>query len=231
MSIITEFEARLPAAPRGKFQRLQRPIDIQRYLDSIPYVGEERDRCPLDVMKDEQCHCLDGGLFAALALRRIGDPGLLIDLVPAKDSKGRKLDDDHVLAVYRRHGLWGAVAKSNFPWLRYREPAYRNVRELVMSYFEVYYSVDAIKALRGYTRPFDISRHDRLDYAWDEGGAALLYKRFYSRTEIPLIPPEAEALLEPVDQRAYDSGILGVNWDWVYRPQDGPTSAKKEPRD
>jgi hypothetical protein len=219
MSLVSEFEARLPAPLREKFKSLTSPIEIQRYLNGLPYVGEERDRCPLDVMKDGQCHCLDGGLLAALALRRMGEAGVLIDLVPGKDSQGRNLDDDHVLALFRRHGRWGAVAKSNFPWLRYREPVYRTVRELVMSYFEVYYSVAAIKALRGYTRPFDIARFDELDYAWDEQGARSLYKKFYARKEIGLIPPESEALLEPVDKLAYDSGILGVNWDWVYRPK------------
>lgn len=218
MSLIEEFEARLPLRLRRKFQSFQSPIDIQRYLDSLAYIGEERDRCPLDVMKDKQCHCLDGGLFAALALRRIGDPGLIIDLVPVKDAKGRKLDDDHVLAIFRRHGRWGAVAKSNFPWLRYREPVYRSIRELVMSYFEVYFSVNSIKVLRAYTRPFNIATCDRLHFAWDEAGAGQLYKRFYARTEIALIPRATEALLMPVDQREYDSGFLGVNWDWVYQP-------------
>ena len=219
MSLVSEFEARLPTPLKEKFRSLTSPIEVQRYLDSLPYIGEERDRCPLDVMKDGQCHCLDGGLLAALTLRRTGEAGILIDLVPGKDSQGRNLDDDHVLALFRRHGRWGAVAKSNFPWLRYREPVYRTVRELVMSYFEVYYSVAGIKALRGYTRPFDIARFDELDYAWDEQGAKRLYKKFYARKEIRLIPPESEALLEPVDKLAYDSGILGVNWDWVYRPK------------
>jgi hypothetical protein len=169
-------------------------------------------------MRDGQCHCLDGGLMAAVALRRIGEPGMLIDLVPLHDQNGKKLDDDHVLAVFRRHGAWGAIAKSNFPWLRYREPVYRSLRELVMSYFEVYFSLDAIKALRGYTRPLDISRYDRLDYAWSESGAAQLYKSLYSRKAIPLISKEAEHQLQPVDQRAYDSGTLGVDMNWVYRP-------------
>ena len=218
MSLITEFEARLPADLRRRFQSLRSPADIQQYLDSLAYVGEERDRCPLDVMRDGQCHCLDGGLLGALALRRIGDPGLLIDLVPLKDSKGKKLDDDHVLAVFCRHGLWGALAKSNFAWLRYREPAYRSLRELVMSYFEVYFSVDGLKALRGYTRPLDIATCDHLNYAWDEAGAARLYRKFYARREIRLISSKTEALLQPVDQRAYDSGFLGVNQSWVYRP-------------
>ena len=219
ISVIREFETRLPPPLRETFLSLKQPVDIQRYLDSLPYIGEERDRCPLDVMRDGQCHCLDGGLFAALALRRIGEPGLLIDLVPLQDASGQKLDDDHVLAVFRRYGRWGAVAKSNFPWLRYREPVYRNLRELVMSYFEVYYSLDSIKALRGYTRPFDIARLDDLNYPWDEAGAAKLYGKFYRRKSIPLISRQTEALLEPVDQRAYDSGVLGVNMDWAYRPK------------
>ena len=218
MSLIDQFEARLPAPLRRKFQSLKSPIEIQRYLDSLAYIGEERDRCPLDVMKDKQCHCLDGGLFAALALRRIGDPGLLVDLVPVRDARGRNLDDDHVLAVFRRNGRWGCVAKSNFPWLRYHEPVYRSIRELVMSFFEVYFSVNSIKVLRGYTRPFDISRYDHLNYAWDEGGARELYRRLYARKSVPLIPRESEALLTPVDKRQYRSGFLEVNWDWVYRP-------------
>ncbi len=218
MSLVTEFESRLPAALRREFRSLRRPIEIQRTLNRMAYISEERDRCPLDVMKDRQCHCLDGGLFAALALRRIGDPGLLIDLVPLKDSKGRPLDDDHVLAVFRRHGRWGAVAKSNFAWLRYRDPVYRSLRELVMSYFEAYVSVKAIKVLRGYTRPLDISRYDGWNYAWEEGGAAKLYKKLYSRTAIPIISPENAGLLENPDQLEYDSGFLGVNMDWVYRP-------------
>jgi len=219
MSLISEFEARLPARLRKTFRSLKSPMDIQRYLDGIAYIGEERDRCCLDVMKDAQAHCLDGGLFAALAFRRLGDPGLLIDLVPAKDEDGNKLDDDHVLAVFRRYGLWGAVAKSNYPWLRYREPVYRSLRELVMSYFEVYYSLYSLKVLRGYTRPLDISRYDRLNYAWDEAGAGELYRIFYRRKAIPLISKRTEALLEPVDKRAYDSGVLGVDWDWVYWPK------------
>lgn len=218
MSFVGKFEAHLPNRLRSRFRALRKPIDIQRYLDSLAYVGEERDRCPLDVIKDGQCHCLDGGLFAALALRKIGDRGLLVDLVPTRDRNGHNLDDDHVLAVYQRYGCWGAIAKSNFPWLRYREPVYRSLRELVMSYFEVYYSLAGVKVLRGYTRPLDIARYDALDYAWGEAGARTLYKRLYARKPVGLISAHSQALLQPVDRLAYDSGIVGVNWKWVYRP-------------
>ncbi len=220
MRAIAEFEKRLPAGPRDAFASLDSPIAIQRYLDELPYVAEERDRCPLDVMQDRQCHCLDGGLFAAVALRRIGEPGLLLDLVPARDSKGNSLDDDHVLALYRRRGAWGAIAKSNFAWLRFREAVYRSLRELVMSYFEVYFSIQGVKVLRGYTRPLDISRYDHLHYAWDEAGARQLYRQLYRRKAIPLISATAASELQSTDRRAYESGTLGVNWDWVYRPKE-----------
>jgi hypothetical protein len=219
VSTVADFEARLPARLRATFRSLTDPAGIQRYLDGLPYVGEYRDRCPLDVMRDRQCHCLDGGLLAALALRRIGYPGLLIDLVPAKDSRGTNLDDDHVLAVFWRHGAWGAVAKSNYPWLRYREPVHRTLRELVMTYFEVYFSVSGAKALRGYTRPLDISLYDRVDYAWDETGAAQLYKALYCRKPVRLISKHAENQLQPVDRRAYESGTVGVDFNWVYTPK------------
>ena len=219
MSTIAEFETRLPARLRATFRSLNEPAGIQRYLDGLPYVGEYRDRCPLDVMRDGRCHCLDGGLLAALALRRIGYPGLLIDLVPAKDSRGTNLDDDHVLAIFRRRGAWGAIAKSNYPWLRYREPVHRTLRELVMTYFEVYFSVSGLKALRGYTRPLNISIYDRLDYAWDQTGAAQLYKALYRHKPIRLISKHAENQLQPVDSRAFESGTVGVDFNWVYRPK------------
>lgn len=221
MGLTKEFAGCLPENLRRRFESLDSPIAIQRYLDELPYVAEERDRSPLDVMLDGQCHCLDGGLFAALAMRRLGEPGLLLDLVPAKDKSGRQLDDDHVLALYRRRGAWGAVAKSNFAWLRFREPVYRSLRELVMSYFEVYFSILGVKVLRGYTRPLDISRYDHLEYAWNEAGAAKLYKTLYKRKATHLISPRSAAELQSVDRRAYDSGTLGVDWDWVYRPKTG----------
>ena len=148
-------------AERTALDALHSPFAIQAFLDATPYSPEDRDRCPLNVIRDRVAHCLDGALFAAMALRRLGYPPLLIDLLPEPD-----IDDDHVLAIFKVNGCWGAVAKSNFVGLRYREPVYRTLRELVMSYFEPFYNVEGVRTLRGYTLPVNLSvRPLRLDMA------------------------------------------------------------------
>lgn len=206
-SFINKFESHLNADLRKQFKELKTPFAIQEYLDSMPYIGEERDRSPLNVLLDKQCHCLDGGFFAALALWRIGFKPLVIDLVPAPGK-----DDDHVLALYQLDGYWGAVAKSNYVNLGFREPVYKNLRELVITYFEHFVSIHKEKTLRGYTRPLDASRYTHLNWAWDESGAnQLYYEYFYRRKEIPLISAGAAKRLNPLSDRAYAAEILHTN--------------------
>jgi hypothetical protein len=206
-SFLIEFQSRLPENLRAKFLSLDTPFAIQEYLDSMPYIGEERDRSPLHVMLDGQCHCLDGGFFAALALWQIGFKPLLIDLVPELG-----MDDDHVLALFQMDGRWGAVAKSNYVNLGFREPVHKDLRELVMTYFEHYVSVHQEKTLRGYTRPFDAARYTPLNWAWDEVGANQLYHRhFYGRRAIPLISPRMAERLHLVTDRVYAAETLHTN--------------------
>jgi len=201
------FQSRLRVDLRIKFRSLDSPFAIQEYLDNMPYVAQRRDRSPLNVMSDEQCHCLDGGFFAALALWRIGFRPLLIDLVPDPG-----MDDDHVLALYQVDGRWGAVAKSNYVNLGFREPVYQNLRELVMTYFEHYVSVHQEKTLRGYTRPLDASRYTHLNWSWDEAGAnQLYYKHFYGRKAIPLITAQMVKRLNPLTDRAYAAETMYTN--------------------
>lgn len=206
-SFLIEFQSCLPENLRAKFLSLDTPFAIQEYLDSMPYIGEERDRSPLHVMLDGQCHCLDGGFFAALALWQIGFKPLLIDLVPELG-----MDDDHVLALFQMDGRWGAVAKSNYVNLGFREPVHKDLRELVMTYFEHYVSVHQEKTLRGYTRPFDAARYTHLNWAWDEAGANQLYHRhFYGRRAIPLISPRMAERLHLVTDRVYAAETLHTN--------------------
>lgn len=206
-SFHNEFQSRLGADLRTKFLSLDTPFAIQEYLDSMPYIGEKRDRSPLNVMLDGQCHCLDGGFLAALALWRIGFRPLLIDIVPDPG-----MDDDHVLALYQVDGRWGAVAKSNYVNLGFREPVYKNLRELVMTYFEHYASVHQEKTLRGYTRPLDASRYSHLNWAWDEGGAnKLYYKHFYGRKPIPLLTARMAKKLNLIPDRVYAAETIYTN--------------------
>jgi hypothetical protein len=207
MSFLNEFTKRLTPDLRKQFLQLKTPFAVQQYLDSMPYIGEERDRSPLNVMLDGQCHCLDGGFLAALALWRIGFKPLLIDIVPDPG-----MDDDHVLALYQVDGRWGAVAKSNYVNLGFREPVYRNLRELVMTYFEHYCSIHKEKVLRGYTRPLDASRYIHLNWAWEEAGANRLYhNHFYGRKSIPLITPQLAKRLSPLTDRAYAAETMYTN--------------------
>jgi len=198
---------------RKLFSEFLTPADIQNFLDSFPYVSEDLNRSPLRVMHDRQAHCLDGGLFAAAALWQIGYPPLILDLVPEPG-----VDDDHVLAIYRNDDLYGAVAKSNFSGLRFREPVYRSLRELVMSYFEGFFNVEGKKTLRAYTRPMDLRHYARCEWLWSEDGVEVVVERLYRLKGIPVLNQESIAGLSPMDKRSYESGMLGVNYDGLYKP-------------
>ncbi len=216
MSFLTDFESYLDGDLKEIYQQLNSPFSIQGYLDSMPYIGEDRDRSPLNVMRDRQCHCLDGGFLASLLLWRIGYKPLLIDIVPDPGQ-----DDDHVLALYQEDERWGAIAKSNYVNLGFREPVYKSLRELVMSYFEHYVSVHQTKTLRGYTRPLDASRYTHLNWAWDEVGAnKLYYDHFYRRKAIPLITSRMAGRLSPVTDRVYAAETLHTNLEQSFGNRD-----------
>src|SRR5262245_48895250 len=145
-------------------RKLSSPERIQKYLDDLPYNKEkEGDTCrsPRLVMRNNTAHCFEGALFAAAALRIGGRPPLILDLAAVRD-------DDHVIAVYRTNGFWGAIGKSNYAGLRYRSPVYRTLRELVLSFFEHYYNLKGEKTLRAYSRPVNLARFDLIDWMTSE---------------------------------------------------------------
>jgi hypothetical protein len=211
---VSDFEAYLDHSQRQLFSSLNSPQEIQAFLDSIPYSAENANRCPLSVLRDRQAHCLDGGLFAAAALRRLGHPPILVDLLPEPG-----MDDDHVLAIYKVDGYYGALAKSNYSGLRYREPVYRPLRELVMSYFEDFFNVNGQKTLRSYTVPLRLSRMDGADWMWSDAGADAVEQRLSKLRKIPLLTEKMAAKLSPLDPLSYQAGMLGVNEAGLYRPQ------------
>ena len=154
------------------------------------------------MLRDQVAHCLEGALFAAAALRLHGHRPLLLDL-------GSVRDDDHVLAIFRQYNCWGAVAKSNYSGLRFREPVYRTLRELVMSYFEHYFNLKREKSLRNYSRPVNLARFDRIAWMTSEED---LWPIVYYLVDIPhtsLLRPAASRRLTPVDDRIFAAGLVG----------------------
>ncbi len=195
------------ARERKIFRHLDSPTKIQKFLDDeIGYNLEPGgDTCysPRRVLREKVAHCMEGALLGALALRRLGYPPLLVDLEAVRDS-------DHVLAVYRVHGRWGAVAKSDYSGLRSREPVYSTIRELAMSYFEHYYNPEGEKTLRAYSRPVSLARFDR-EIKWmstfDDVWAIPEYL-----CEIPhasILTKTMERRLAWMDRRLYAAGRLG----------------------
>lgn len=139
------------------FSKLRTPAHVQDFLDRLPINFEPRgDTCrsPRRVLRDRTAHCFEGALLAAAAFLVHGAPPLLLDLKIAPRAK----DHDHVVAPFRTRGYWGAVSKTNHAVLRYREPVYRTVRELALSYFHEYFLDDGRKILRSYSRPLNLRR-------------------------------------------------------------------------
>jgi hypothetical protein len=190
---------------------LESPLKIQAFLDRIPYSADPIYRCPRRVLQDRKAHCYDGALFAAAMLRRLGYPPLILDMFAVRD-------DDHILALYKKDGLWGAVAKSNFVGLRYREPIYRTLRELVMSYFELFFNVDRQKTLRSYTLPLNMSTFDRLDWMVRDEAMETVAHRLDKIRRIPLLSERSIQGLCLTDERSYRAGMEGVNRAGLYKP-------------
>ncbi len=138
-------------------KQFKKPIDIQIFLNGLVYNSEYITNSPKNIFLKQKANCFEGALFAAAALRTMGHKPLIVDLVAEND-------DDHVIAIYKQNNCFGAVAKSNTTVLRFREPVYRSLRELVMSYFDFYFNTLGEKSLRSYSNPVNLSRFDK--YNW-----------------------------------------------------------------
>jgi len=212
MTAVESFNNLLTETERRILSGLSDPYKIQTFLDSISYSIEPVYRCPLQVLRDRVAHCFDGALFAAAMLRRIGHLPVITDMLP------NDRDDDHLLALFRVEGYWGAVAKSNFTGLRYREPVYRSLRELVMSYFEQYYNVAGEKTLRGYTAPLDLTLFDSEDWMISDACLEKIAQRTEKIRRFALLTPQMEAALSKVDDRSLKAGLLGAEDAGLFKP-------------
>jgi hypothetical protein len=185
-------------------QALRSPAGVQRALDAMSYHLATTAWSPRQVLRERTAHCLEGAIFAAVALRVLGFPPLLLDLEAVQDT-------DHVIAVYRIERHWGAIAKSNFSGLRCRAPVYRTLREMVMSYFEDYINLRGDRTLRAHSRPVNLARFDRLHPGWMTSEADLWWipEHLVEIPHTPILTPALERSLFRVDRRALEAAVVG----------------------
>jgi hypothetical protein len=181
---------------------LRTPAGIQSAIEAMPYHHASTAWSPRRVLRERTAHCLEGAVFAAAALRVLGFRPLLLDLEAVQDT-------DHVLAVFQLDGHWGAIAKSNFSGLRYREPVYRTVRELAMSYFEGYVNYRGERTLRAVSRPVDLARFDRRRWMTTDGELWWIAEHLVGVPHTRLLTPAMERRLVRVDRRGLTAALVG----------------------
>ena len=189
-------------AEQRRLRALKTPAGIQRFLDAMPYHLAGTAWSPQKVLQEKTAHCLEGAIFAAAALRVLGFPPLILDLEADQDT-------DHVLAVYKSRGHWGSIAKSNFSGCRDRQPVYRTLRELALSYFHTYFNLRGERTLRRYSQPVNLARFDRRNWMTAEKGVWFIAEHLVDIPHRPLLRRGLEKNLTRVDPRTWASEMVG----------------------
>ena len=192
----------LTAAETRVLRALKTPAKIQQFLDDLPYHHADTAWSPRKVLRERTAHCLEGALLAAAALRVLGQKPLVMDLEGVNDS-------DHVLALYKQKGYWGAIAKSNYSGLRFRAPVYKTIRELALSYFENYFNLRGERTLRGYSLVVDLRDYDKENWMTSEKSVWCVPEYLVTCRHFPLFPPSVARGLPRLDKRSFAAGIVG----------------------
>lgn len=192
-------------------RRFKKPSEIQTFLNQLRYRNAAGARSPLIVERTRMANCFDGAVFAAAALETLGYPPLIVDLAARND-------DDHVIAVYRSGG-WGAIAKSNTTTLQSREPVYRNLRELAMSYFDGYFNTEGYKSLRSYSVPIDLRHFDSIFWRTTNEDLDPIEIRLNTIRHYSLITKPMERRLAKAEPLVMQACFLGANRKGLYNPK------------
>ena len=185
-----------------KLRSLKNPYGIQKFLDDAPYHLADTAWSPRRVLAEKTAHCLEAAVFAAAALRVNGYPPLLLDLEAVNDT-------DHVIAIFRENGGWGAIAKSNFAGLRWREPIHRTLRELALTYFDSYCNLRGERTLRRFSRPVSLKRFDPQHWMTTDKPVWFIAYHLFDLKHYPLLTPEQEKRLHRLDDRLFQAGCWG----------------------
>lgn len=197
----------LPFTPAElrRLRALRTPYGVQRFLDAMPYHLATTAWSPRRVLRERTAHCLEAAIFGAAGLRVLGFPPLLLDLEAEHDT-------DHVIAIFRVNGLWGAVAKSNYSFLEYREPIHRTLRELTLSYFPAYFNLRRERTLRTFSRPVDLRRFDRRGWMTSEESVWYIPEHLLTISHTPLFTRSVARRLVRLDDRSWKAGLVGHRW-------------------
>jgi hypothetical protein len=186
----------LSPAEFAVLRRLSSPERIQAFLNATPInheIGGETVLSVREVIRQKRAHCIEGAMFAACALWVNGDPPLVMHL------DCHESDYPHVIALFRRHGAWGAISKTNGAPLRYRDPIYRSLRELALSYFHEYSNRRGHKTLRSYSVPYDLRRMDLAEWVTNTRSCWKAHDRLVRLRHYRLITARQERLLAKRD--------------------------------
>ena len=187
---------------------LDSPQKIQDFLNKLKINFEPRgDSCfsPRTVLARGECHCIEGAMLAGVALRIHGRKPLVVDMTASDD------DFDHVIAVFQEDGKWGAISKTNHAVLRYREPIYNSIRELVMSYFHEYTKDDGKKTLRSFSNPVNLSKFDKIGWMTREGDVWEIPEHLAEVKHYKILNKKQESNLRRADKLEIKAGKL-VQW-------------------
>ena len=187
------------------------PWSIQVFLDSIDYNPNYECRSPRWVIRKRSAHCFEGALFAAAVLDFLGYKPTIVDMKAYND-------DDHVIAVFREDHYWGAVAKSNFTSLRYREPVYRSLRELIMSYFDFFFNLNGEKSLRSYSLPLNLSVFNDRNWATTDEDLEYIGEKIESMLHYPVATPRMISKLYKASETMIKAGLLGSKPEGLFKP-------------
>lgn len=191
------------------FCALSTPEKMRAFLDALPFnheIGGPTFRSPRAVLKAGEAHCIEGACLAAAILWHHGHLPLLLDL------RTLHIDEDHVVALYRRHGRWGALSKTNHAILRHRDPVYRTVRELALSYFHEFYMWETgRKTLATYSRPFNLRRFGT-DWVTSEENLLPIAEALDASRHYAIVPQKNARLLHRAS--SFEISVIAPALEW-----------------
>ncbi len=183
--------------------KLNTPIKIQDFLDNIPFNFEndgETYYSPRRALQENKAHCFEGALLSLVALRYHNIESYLLDL------KAKRPDSDHVITLFKQNNYWGAISKTNHGVLRFRDPIYKTVRELALSYFHEYFLDDGWKTLISFSKPFDPFK--KFDYSWlaEEDDLDTIAEALDKSLHTKFIPKINNRLIKKATQTEIEAG-------------------------